>query len=95
MSYVFFMLYNIIIFSCHKPKTCFSFPTKSIPLTLFLSAETAKLTKAMIEENKKLNKPEDWVVVSYSSTDVMGDSRSLVATPLLAQLGFKAPSIHG
>ena len=57
--------------------------------------ETAKLTKAMIEENKKLEMKDDWDVVSYIGTDVMGDSRYLMAVPLLAALGFKVPSIQG
>ena len=57
--------------------------------------ETANLTKAMIEENNKLEVKSEWDVVHYKATDVMGDSRCLVAVPLLAALGFKVPSIQG
>ena len=49
----------------------------------------------MLDESKKLDKHDDWTVVNFTSTDVMGDIRALVAVPLLATLGLKVPNVQG
>ncbi|KAL5270918.1 hypothetical protein ACHWQZ_G001544 [Mnemiopsis leidyi] len=59
-----------------------------------LCAETAKLAKAMLGESRRLETKEDWNVVCYLGSDVAGDSRCLVAVPLLATLGFAVPAIQ-
>ncbi|KAL5270917.1 hypothetical protein ACHWQZ_G001544 [Mnemiopsis leidyi] len=59
-----------------------------------IKSETAKLAKAMLGESRRLETKEDWNVVCYLGSDVAGDSRCLVAVPLLATLGFAVPAIQ-
>jgi len=76
------------------PEKVSPLPAKNPDRITEIRSETAKLTKAMVQENKRLETKEEWKVVNYIGTDVMGDSRYLVAVPLLAALGFKVPSIQ-
>ena len=72
-------------------RTLISVLTINVPF----SEDTTILAKALLDVNKKLTVDEAWSIVNYQSTDVMGDSRNLIAVPLLASLGLKVPSIQG